>query len=154
MRLTYLRRRLTLRERGDTIVEVLIAIAVVSMVLGGAYVTTNRSLLSARDAQERAIALKLTESQIEQLKGIVTDNPNAIFGPGAPTKFCATSPTSIADSANAACTVDSSGSATAVEPAFHLSITRSGNSFTVVNQWANVRGHVTNNIQMKYRTYQ
>ena len=70
------------RQRGDTLVEVLIAIAVVSLILGGAYVTTNRSLYATRAAQERGNALKLAESQIEQLKGIVASNPTAVFGGG------------------------------------------------------------------------
>ncbi len=56
------------RQKGDTIVEVLIAIAVVSLVLGGAYSIANRSLASVRQAQEHAEALKIAESQVEKLK--------------------------------------------------------------------------------------
>ena len=57
-----------LTERGDTIVEVLIAISVMSLLIGGAFVLTNRSLQGTRAAQERLNALKLVESQLEQLK--------------------------------------------------------------------------------------
>src|SRR5687767_4350813 len=60
-----------IRERGDTIVEVLIAIAVVSLILGGAYTTTNRSMQATRSAQERSVALTLAESQIERLNGMM-----------------------------------------------------------------------------------
>lgn len=65
-------------QKGDTIVEVLLAIAVVSSVLGGAYVAANRSLNTNRAAQERAEATKLVESQLESLKVAAGNNP-AIF---------------------------------------------------------------------------
>ncbi len=57
-------------NRGDTIVEVLIAISVVSIILGGAYVTSSRSLGNIRGAQERIEALKLIEGQLERLSVI------------------------------------------------------------------------------------
>lgn len=58
---------------GDTIVEVLLAMAVVSSVLGGAYVAANRSVNANRSAQERAEAVKLVESQLERLKAATGD---------------------------------------------------------------------------------
>lgn len=143
-----------LRERGDTIVEVLIAIAVISLILGGAYVTTNHSLLATRDAQEHGDALKLVESQLEQLKGVVANDPNAVFGGGAPGSFCVTGVTNIAVSSNPNCIMDSSGTPTAGQPAYKIAITRSGNTFTVVNTWDSVQGSATARIQMKYRVYQ
>lgn len=57
-------------KRGDTIVEVLLAIAIVSAVLAGAYVTTNRSLRAGRDAQEASEALELAEGQVERIKSL------------------------------------------------------------------------------------
>ena len=42
------------RQRGDTIVEVLIAIAVIGAVLGGAYVVVNNSANNNQAAQERS----------------------------------------------------------------------------------------------------
>jgi Tfp pilus assembly protein PilV len=59
-------------QTGDTIVEVMIAILVVSAVLGGAYVTSNHSLKNTRQAQEHAVALKYAESQLEQIKSLPT----------------------------------------------------------------------------------
>ena len=55
-------------HRGDTIVEVLIAIAIVSLTLTGAYASVNRSSNATRTAQERGEALKWAESQVEQIK--------------------------------------------------------------------------------------
>lgn len=57
-------------QGGDTIVEVLISIAILGTVLAGAYVTSNRSLLAERTAQEHTEALTLAESQVESLIGV------------------------------------------------------------------------------------
>jgi Tfp pilus assembly protein PilV len=53
---------------GDTIVEVLIAIAVASAVIAGSYTVVNRTLLNSQQAQEHSEALKVAEGQVEQLK--------------------------------------------------------------------------------------
>lgn len=72
-------------NRGDTILEVLIAILIVSSILGAAYASTSRSLQVTRTAQERGEALKIAESQLEQIK-TATDrsSPDVI----APDNFC------------------------------------------------------------------
>jgi prepilin-type N-terminal cleavage/methylation domain-containing protein len=54
-------------ERGDTIVEVLIAIAIVGLVLGTGYVAANRSSTNIEVAQEHQIAVTIVQSQLEQL---------------------------------------------------------------------------------------
>lgn len=55
-------------QKGDTIIEVLIAMAIISSVLGGAYVLATRSLRGTRVAQERTQATKLAQGQLERLK--------------------------------------------------------------------------------------
>ncbi len=73
-------------QRGDTIVEVLICVLIVSVVLGGAYTTTRQSSNGVRGSQEHAEALKLIQSQIEQLRtGASNPAPN-IFTTASP--FC------------------------------------------------------------------
>jgi type II secretory pathway pseudopilin PulG len=139
-----------LSEQGDTIVEVLISIAVVSLILGGAFASTNNSLQATREAQEHGDALKLVESQIEQLKGI---DKAIIFGAGVPAKYCIAGGVAV-DFSNAACVVNADGTATTAEPAYHLVVTRNGNTFDVGNTWTNVRGNGQNSVSMKYRVYQ
>ena len=56
-------------RRGDTIIEVLIAIGIVSLVLTSAYALTNRNAQSAQKTQEQGQAQKLIESQIELMRG-------------------------------------------------------------------------------------
>src|ERR1035437_9248982 len=58
----------SLNSRGDTIVEVLLAMLVISVILGGAFVLSRASLTGVRQSQERGEALKVAESQTEQLR--------------------------------------------------------------------------------------
>lgn len=56
------------KQAGDTIIEVLIVIMVLSSVLGGAFITINRSTTNIRQSQERVEATKVAEGQLESLK--------------------------------------------------------------------------------------
>lgn len=63
-------------SKGDTIIEILLSIAVLSMVLSVSYGLANRSSQANRQAQERGEAQKLAEEQLELLRGTVSlDNP-------------------------------------------------------------------------------
>lgn len=57
-----------MKQRGDTIIEVLIAIAVASSVLAITYSTMNRNLQISRQSQERTEATKIAQGQIELLR--------------------------------------------------------------------------------------
>ncbi|HKU19221.1 MAG TPA: hypothetical protein VJP80_08220 [Candidatus Saccharimonadales bacterium] len=145
------------RERGDTIVEVLISVAVVSLILGGAYVVSNNSLQSTRAAQERSNALKLAESQIEQVKGLVANNPNALFSAAAPANFCIDNTGAVIDttgSNKAKCSMDTTGTPTTRQPVFTIAITRSGQVFTLNETWIDVSGRNNDQLQLIYRVYQ
>ena len=71
---------------GDTIIEVLIAMAIVSLVLGGAYISANESFNDTRQAQERSEALQIIESQLEALKQLASNGNTTIFT--SPYVFC------------------------------------------------------------------
>lgn len=132
-------------------------IAVVSLVLAGAYVTTNHNTIGVRDSQEHAEALKLVESQLEQVRadaGVAAD----VFTAAAPFCMVNQAPVSAVTSPDAAkCIQDSSGNATTSQPAYHLSITRSssngGSLFTITAQWADVNGSGQAQESMVYRLY-
>ncbi len=66
-------------QAGDTILEVLIAMAVVSLTLSTSFASANRSLSNSRQSQERVIALKLAETQIEMVKNLVITDPAQVF---------------------------------------------------------------------------
>lgn len=59
--------RLKLKNNGDTIVEVLIAVAVLMVVITGGYSIATRSLNGARIAQERSEATMLAQGQLEAI---------------------------------------------------------------------------------------
>ena len=63
--------RLRHDSRGDTIVEVLLALTVLTTVVVGAYVTTNRAQNTTQASQERAEGTKVAESQLERLKSLL-----------------------------------------------------------------------------------
>ncbi|MCA9342582.1 hypothetical protein KC950_01020 [Candidatus Saccharibacteria bacterium] len=54
--------------RGDTIVEVMIALAVLGFIIVGAYSIASRSLNATRIAQERGEATKIAEGQLEAIR--------------------------------------------------------------------------------------
>ena len=143
-----------LTQRGDTLVEVLIAIAVISSVLAGAYAVTNKSLTSSRDAQERGNALKLSEGQLERVKTVVTTAPDSVFGLTAPNPFCVNSANTPVAISNSACRVDALGVATGGQPQYRMSIQRTGNVFTLTATWDNIRGTGTSTVQLSYKAYE
>lgn len=57
-----------LKQAGDTIVEVIIAIAVLSLVIGIAYSLAIRSASTVQSAQQRNEAVQLAQSQVEFLR--------------------------------------------------------------------------------------
>lgn len=56
------------RQAGDTIVEVLVAIAIMGLALGSAYALSNRSFRTAMHSKERTEALALAQGQVEFLR--------------------------------------------------------------------------------------
>ncbi len=141
-----------LTERGDTLVEVLISIAVVSLILGGAFVTANNSLKGNRTAQERQNALKIAESQVEQIKYVAGTNPDTLFAVTVPSSYCLNGTTTALDSSNAACTVNADGTPSTTEPAYKIAISRSANTFTTTVTWTSIN-QGQNSVQLKYRVY-
>lgn len=76
-----------LNQAGDTIVEVLIAAAIVSLVLTGAFAVANASYRQIRMSQERGEAQRVAQSAIEQLDALVANN-SALTAPANPVPFC------------------------------------------------------------------
>lgn len=148
-------KRLQRNQRGDTIVEVLISIAVISMILGGAYVTTNNSLRAERGAQERTDAAKLVESQIEALKNLADSGNTAIFNTSG---FCITGGNTISTSVttNNTCKFNATGSNNNTnQPVYYISITRNVNTFTITNTWDSIEsGGGKDTVQMVYKVYE
>lgn len=149
-----------LAQRGDTIVEVLISILIISIILGGAFVTTNDSQTDVQDSQEHAEALQLVESQLEQLRADALGSDPTVFAAASP--FCmyndAVVPSAVTPAA-ADCVQNSSGTPvpTTTEPSYTLSITsvssNGGSLFTVNATWYEIKGNGKANETMVYRLY-
>lgn len=133
------------RTAGDTIVEVLICILLMSIILGGAYTTVRRSSLGIRNSQEHAEALKRLESQVEQLRTNASSAAPTVFTFGTP--FCMVDGATvslISGPDTAKCTQNASGLPSTVAPSYKLSIQRSIVSgrtlFTVRADWDAITG--------------
>jgi len=150
-----------LGQAGDTIIEVLIAIAIVSSVLGIAYATMNRGLKQARDIQERTEALKLLQGQVESLRFLdesgVTLPANTFCIDGSPpnpvTGFTGTTPPTAA-------TVDVDDfngypDQCVQEDFYHLAIYRDGADPRLYHfsaHWDQVGGGARDQINLVYRS--
>ncbi|HSX32927.1 MAG TPA: prepilin-type N-terminal cleavage/methylation domain-containing protein [Candidatus Saccharimonadales bacterium] len=135
-------------EHGDTIVEVLISMAIVSLILGGAYATTNRSLQSTRADQEQTTALKIAQGQLEEIKSAAITNPNFFTG-ATLVPFCVDATGTIFLAGNNAC---KSGSGQLI---YQTSVQRTNtNDITLTESWQDVRGRNTDTVQLHYRVYQ
>lgn len=142
------------RQRGDTLVEVLICVLIVSIVLMGAYVTTQRSSRGIRNSQEHAEALKLVQSQLEQVRADAEDDTPQVFMAGQPFCMVAGAPVSGANAPQ--CSQDNTGAPTTGQPQYKLSVTRvdSGDAglFTVQAEWDDINGG-TGRETLHYRLY-
>ncbi len=66
-------------QRGDTIVEVLIVLAVLSLSFSISYATANKGLNKAQNAQEHSQALGYLNSQVELVRNVIAKQNNAVF---------------------------------------------------------------------------
>ena len=143
------RRPRPLNTFGDTIVEVMVVLAILGMALGVSYATANRSLLDARQAQENSQATELVQAQIEALRTLssATAVPN-IFDT---TTYCLSTTVPYTKTANClngfyTITISYSGP---VSPSPNI-----GGTFTVLAKWDDVEGQGKDTVTLLYRLYQ
>lgn len=116
--------------RGDTIVEVLISISVLSLILTASYALANRSSQGVRQAQERSEALKITEGLLEKLKSELSDGKTPDIA-----------------SCFGSCSSGPDGRYTSV-----ISKDASGATYTVYTSWDTLKG-TKDSFSMVYRVY-
>lgn len=63
------------RERGDTIVEVMISLIVISAIIVGAFLVSRASTRNIRNSQEHTHALQLLQGQVELLRAYIPTDP-------------------------------------------------------------------------------
>jgi len=148
----FLRRLVPRSQKGDTIVEVLIATGIITLVLVSAYAITNRNARAAQDTQEHMRAARLVESQIEALR---TKKSTDITLSNL-SNFCIDTSASglplkdATDTTTYPCTIDrNSGSAE-----YKLSITKNASdTYKVSATWTSLLGKNADdaNVTMYYR---
>lgn len=149
----------SLRQTGDTIVEVLIAMAVAASVLSIAYATSNRNLRITRASQERSEAARLAQGQIEALRYAYANSvalPNSVATP-----FCFNGATVqnagfSSGVPNASLADEDFGGypANCTQGFYHYAVTRDSNGgggFHFYVRWDNVSGATRDEIIMVYR---
>lgn len=135
-------------QAGDTIVEVLIAIAVVGAVLGSSFAVINHMLNNAQQAKEHEEALELLEGQVEMLKVAAKNTtPPTIFTFSPSGSFCLNSGVDVVSTSDPACSQGTSNR-------YHLSVSRNGstNTFYAYAKWAGPTGG-QEQVNLIYRVY-
>ncbi len=79
-----------LSSKGDTIIEVMIALAVLALAFSISYAIAQSTLVDVQNSQEHSMALEYMDSQLEALQAIANEpNPPAGIPPTAPDNaFC------------------------------------------------------------------
>jgi type II secretory pathway pseudopilin PulG len=141
---------------GDTIVEVMVVLAVLAMALSVSYATADRSLLNIRQAQENQQATELAQGQVEELRTLTSpSSPVNIFTAGS---YCLS--TTAPYSKLPSCGFNYGGQSTPLVSALYTlnvsytAISATGGTFTVTVTWPDVQGQGTDSIQLVYRLYQ
>jgi len=153
-----------LNTRGDTIVEVLIAILVVSVILSGAFLSARRSQTTIRQTQERTEALKVAEAQLERVRALANTGEGDLFGGGATSTFCidATNTKQPVGEFTSVLADDDFESTTRHPVAcgtnnlgvtYHSVIRRTDNAFVVYTRWDGVGGTGNQEVQLAVRIY-
>lgn len=151
-----MRQRRDRRQAGDTIVEVMIVLAVLGMAIGISYATANRSLLNARQAQEASLATELVQAQVEGLQTlahggtIYTDSTFCIIdsGSGPAVHVIAANDTAcnLGEANRYAITINWNGATPAAG-----SSTPGSDTFTVKATWDDVEGQGKDTATISYR---
>jgi Tfp pilus assembly protein PilV len=147
-----------LNQTGDTIVEVMIVLAVLGLAIGTSYATSSRSLLAARAAQENAEATQAVQTQIEYLKAYTnfksSDTDHYIYQPTG--LFCISTADGKVKPFSGSLTDFSIYPADCVNSYYHIAISYGGapdDNFTVTAYWDDVQGQGQDSVTMVYRTH-
>lgn len=129
-----------IQQKGETIVEVLISIAVVAGVLGAAYYLLSRSYNQSQAAVERVAGIKAAESELEILRTISKDTLDAQTG-----SFCVKSDASLVsynpNNKDPSCTVNTR---------YTVFVSKTASTYAVRAEWAGLTASVES-VTLYYR---
>jgi type II secretory pathway pseudopilin PulG len=166
--------RLATRQKGETIIEVMLALSILGFVLGISYASASRSLRASQDALERSTASHLTMTMIDLVRTHAERFNDPIYNTTAPwnsstakalvfpdtsdTKFCLDNKLSDYSSATVPAPVVYSstdaycqrGIFTAYVTAHHLPNTQTY-EYTATIEWSSIVSGNTAQVLMRYR---
>jgi prepilin-type N-terminal cleavage/methylation domain-containing protein len=132
------------KQAGDTIVEVIVVLAVLGLAISISYATANRSLLATRQAEEASQATTLLQAAVP------SGQPNNIYGAGS---FCVSYvPTlQVVASSNSAChqrnLYNVAVSYAATDASGQI------DTFTAVATWPDAQGEGSDTTTLVYRIH-
>lgn len=136
------------KQAGDTIVEVLIAIVVVSTVLTGAFLVTTQSTRAVRDSEEHAQALQYLQGQVELLRAAAGHSGGLPAGLSTP--FClGTTQYYQPAGSSGQCTLGSFYSVSITSPTA-APVVNGTTTFNLVASWAAIGGG-TDTVYLAYK---
>ena len=138
-----------LKQKGETIVEVLIAIAILALVLSASYALARRSSQGVRQAQERSEALKFAEEQLELLKSYGSTSRASIPNNSV---FCVRLNGSSVEVINNVDVNSGDNCNKGPDGRYKITVQKSGSNFASRVVWDNVTGS-TDNLEINYRLY-
>ncbi len=151
-----LKRKLRLAERGDTIIEVMVVLAVLGLAISISYATANTSLLAAREAEESSEATQMLQSQAESLTYLAPFGPppalNSIFL-AAGQQFCISAGVTVKPFPG----VDSYPPECIQKGLFKIAVTyqkTADDTFTLTAIWDDVTGQGQAKAKLVYRVHQ
>lgn len=142
--------RYAVRQRGDTLIEVLLAMSVVGLVLAASFGIANRATQTGQTAQERTEALKLAESQLELTKSYV-ENVGTVSSTVGISDFCMETTVGIPQPDTSSDCNSRNADATAVG-LYDIFITEAGNFYTVEVTWERIGTIEDGRVVLYYRT--
>jgi prepilin-type N-terminal cleavage/methylation domain-containing protein len=138
-----------INQAGDTIVEVMVVLAILGLAISVSYATANRSLLNTRQAQENSQATELVQSQIEALRTLtqVGITPN-IFTVALENYCLVPSGNTYVNQSGNSCKMGS------VPYVINITYAAANDTFTVTATWPDVLGEGNDTVTTVYRLHQ
>jgi type II secretory pathway pseudopilin PulG len=161
-----------LHPNGDTIVEVMVVLAVLGLAVGISFATANRGLLDTSQSEQNSQATNYAQAEVEDLRYLAptsnstdtSQNPTSnIFNPAG--TFCITDPTSsvpITTSSELNCTfgptpfhilIYNCDSYTGTSPNPCNGTATASDTFAVVATWSNIQGDGQDSATLYYRAH-
>ena len=150
--------------RGDTLIEVLVAITVISLILTGGYIVSNTSTNSVVSSSEHSLAIEIGTTQLDSLRSLISSS-NIIFnsssgaatqGAVSYTTFCIGGGNGQTLEPSTNCNFNSSGwiSGVATPPYYSVSMKQhsaNSNQIDISISWQQLGNSTANNLGFSYR---